>query len=192
MNQCIDDMKVAFVILSRNPILIYSQEIDQYNLTTLQIKYPQAYNAIKQKKDREILVLSGFYNVRGSSQDLELEFSDEVKSDIVRFRDIFIGNQYFANHGIPVHNNWKFDEKSIDVSRFDKLSEIAKFIESLLLFLTLCDGGRSAWHEIENDVEHKFSYMSHRSRQAFVNVCYRVLEHDLKENEIRIRELLYS
>jgi len=196
MTKCIDDLKVAFVTLAKNPILRYSEEISQHSLETLEVRIPAAYDAIKDKKAREILILSGFYDSSYKSNspkgNLELQLSNDARNDMVRFRDIFIGNQYFDRHSVPVHNEWKFDEKSVNTSAFDNLnpSEISRFINSCFLFTTLCDNGRSAWKEIAEDYEDKFVRLGNRTRQAFINICVRVLEGNLKENEKRIHELL--
>jgi hypothetical protein len=149
---CVAALKTAFVSLSHNPILIYSQEINDNNLATLKIKFATVYEAIREKRHRQALVLTGLFDAR--DDDIQLKFSREATSrrsydSMIRFRDAFIGNQYFVTRGLEApKEDWKFKEEEVDTSSLDKLSHAGRFIEALILLLARCADGKPAWRII--------------------------------------------
>jgi hypothetical protein len=194
MERILEELKVAFVILSKNQILKYSRQISEFNLQTLKIRYPDAYDLVSDENTRKILVLTGLYEVAPwkvrSSEGLEIQFTDEVNgpssyTNINRFREAFVGSQNLEGDDYP-DRNWNFKESEIDISGFENMSEIKKLIESFFLLISKNPNNNGhAYYQVRVG---KLGGFSKNTKQGFENICH-ILLHQMKPNERRIREL---
>ena len=171
--------------------------MDHLSHATLQIRYPDAYEVVKDEKTRKILVLTGLYEVapqkgRGS-EDLEIQFTHEADGpssyiNINRFREAIIGNQNLEGDDHFQYRWQNFKDNDIDISRFDRMSEIKKFVEALFLLIARNpdDNNLPAYYQVRYG---KLGRMSRNTEQGFANICY-ILQQQMQPNEKRIHELL--
>ena len=204
MTRCIQDLKLAFITLNRNPIMVFADEINSQDLANLQEKRPKAYDAIRDKNHRIALTLTGLFKKstrKGDPNNVELEYSDLATSwkegDFYRFRQIFIGTTTYVE---PLPRNWKFDanfilEKADDLTyirRFDNLNYAQEFVESLFCLIRSCEDGTPAWrYTITDNWENDIMKWSTNLRNGFIHICGEILEKEMRNNENRIKGLLY-
>lgn len=205
MSACLQNIELAFITLNRNPIMVFADEIDRQSLANLQENRPKAYDAIRDVNHRKALVLTGLFQKssrKGDPDNVELEYSGLAtswKSDgFFKFRQIFVGMSTWIQ---PTPDTWKFNPNFIltkpddlnYVRRFDNLNYVQEFIESLFALIRPCDdGGRSTWQSIITDNwDNEIIRWTTNPRNAFIHVCSEILEKEMKNNENKIRGLIY-
>jgi hypothetical protein len=178
---------------------VFGEDINAYDVANLRERRPKAHAAISDKNSRKALVLTGLFQVaisKGMPEEMEIEYSAEANysrssSHMFRFRQIFVGSGNSIAH-IP--SDWKFNPREVlDLATFDSLNYIQEFVESLLLLIKPCEDGKPAWRSImtpsmQSDI---IGWTSH-SPHAFKHICEHVLEKHLKNNEARIKGLIYD
>lgn len=198
------DLKLAFITLNRNPIMVFADEINNQSLAGLKEKRPKAFDAIRDVNHRRALVLTGLFDQssrKGSSEDVELEYSEKAtaweKSGFFKFRQIFVGGTSWIEQQ---PREWKFDanfilEKADDLSyirRFDNLNYVQEFVESLFCLIRPCDNGMAAWRSIITDNwDNELMKWTTNPRNSFIHICEEVLEKEMKNNENKIKGLIY-
>jgi hypothetical protein len=176
--------------------MVFADDINKYRLVDLREQRPKAYTAIQDKNERKALVLTGLFQLsksKGYPKHFELEYSDDAirtkENDIFRFRQIFVGNEVGIN---PRPMDWNFELSSIRLAKFDSLNYVQEFIETLFLFLALCEDGKPAWRSIMTPPDNQVMKWRSHQPNAFKNICENVLGKVMQPNKEKIKGLIYS